>query len=69
VTRVTGAFTAFGHGGRIEGEAVGLAANLGGPAMLTRMTRFLRAPEFALALSFLGVLAVYVAAASASAFV
>jgi len=36
--------------------------------MLTRITRFSRSPEFVLALSFLGVLAVYVAAASASAF-
>jgi hypothetical protein len=36
--------------------------------MLTRMTRFLRAPEFVLSLSFVGILAAYVAAASASAF-
>ena len=40
----------------------------GEPAMLHRMIRFSRTPEFALSLSFLGILAVYVAAASASAF-
>jgi hypothetical protein len=35
--------------------------------MLTRITRFARSPEFVLSLSFLGIFAVYVAAASASA--
>jgi hypothetical protein len=35
--------------------------------MLTRITRFLRAPEFALSLSFLAIFAVYVASASAFA--
>jgi hypothetical protein len=32
--------------------------------MLNRMIRFSRTPEFALSVSFLGILAVYVAAAS-----
>jgi len=35
--------------------------------MFARMTRFSRAPEFVLSISFLGILAVYVAAASAFA--
>jgi hypothetical protein len=35
--------------------------------MMTRFSRFSRAPEFALSISFLGIMAVYLAAASAFA--
>jgi hypothetical protein len=57
----------FRHDEGIKGEAVGLAANPEDLPMLTRVTRFSRAPEFVLSLSFLAILAVYVAAGSAFA--
>ena len=67
MTHITRVPVVFRHHEGIKGEPVGLAANPEDLPMLTRMTRFSRAPEFVLSLSFLAILAVYVAAGSAFA--